>query len=112
MRNQERVDTIVEIIVLLIAVTATSFAIIKYNGNKANGNAPVTESVESNDVFYVPCMVTRGVDYIEVEYCGDMYSAWIDSESEIQTGDYVWAGFYIYNNEFKLVDFRLAHAFH
>ena len=80
-------------------------------------SAPVTENVTGNDgenyeVFYVPCEVTRGVDYIEVEYYGNVYSAWIEPESEIQTGDYVWAGFYIYNNELELVDFRFAYAFH
>ncbi len=111
MRNQERIDTICETIVLIIAFTVMLFGIIKYNGNKANGNTPATET-ESVEVFYVPCMVTRGIDYISFEYYGNEYSAWIDTESDIQTGDYIWAGLTYEGNELKFVNMKPGYPLH
>ena len=64
--EQEKRDAICETIILIIAFTVMLVGIVKYNENK-NGNAPATESVE---IFYVPCMVIRGVDYISFEYYG------------------------------------------
>ena len=107
--EQEKKDAICETIVLIIAFTVMLFGIVKYNGNKANGNAPATESVE---IFYVPCVVTRGADYVSFEYYGNEYTAWIDTESDIQTGDYIWAGLTYKGNELQFVDMRPGYPLH
>lgn len=109
----ETKENIFEAIILVIAVVATIFGVMKYNGNETNnGNAPETENVAGNEVFYVPCVAVRSIDYVTVEYYGNTYDAYVDPESEIQTGDYVWAGFYIDGNELRFVHLKPAYAFH
>ena len=108
--EQEKRDEICEAIVLIIAFTVMLVGIIKYNENKIeNGNEIVTENAE---VFYVPCVVTRGADYVSFEYYGNEYSAWIDTESKIQTGDYIWAGLRYEGNELQFVNMRLGYPLH
>ena len=116
--KQEKRDAICETIVLIIAFAVMLVGIIKYNQNMiAKGNAPEMENVEGNDgerydIFYVPCVVTRGVDYVSFEYYGNEYSAWIDTESDIQTGDYIWAGLTYKGNEIEFVDMRPGYPLH
>ena len=75
-----------------------SVGVIKWNGKEM-------ETETSLPVVYVQTTATRGYDWVEVEYNGNLYSTWIDTESDIQTGDLVWAEFYI-NNDIKLIGIR------
>ena len=77
---------------------------------KANP-APKAKSAMGNDseyypIFYVKGDVVRYPDYVEIEYDGNVYSAWIDAESELVTGDEVWCGFTIYEGNLELVDIK------
>ena len=94
-------------IVLMLIVLVTMGIFIGTQTERA----PKTEMAIDNEgqtlpIFYVSAKATRYSDYVEVEYNGNMYSTWIDANSTIKTGDYVWAGFYVYGGEVEFVGIR------
>ena len=61
---------------------------------------------ESLPIIHVRANAVRFVDYVEVEYEGNLYSTWIDADSDICTGDKIWVTFALYEGELELIDIK------
>ena len=105
-------NNIIGLIILALLLALTMVSLIKLDGAVINVTGTETETyLNGNDggfipVYYVTCNAIRSTDYIEVEWNGNLYSAWIEPESEIQTGDRITCGFAFYEGEAELIDIK------
>ena len=98
---------LIAIAFLTILVMSMFFLIAKGNA-KGNGTERQTYAI-GNDGGYVPvyairCMAMRMADTVEVEWNGNLYTCYIDPESEIQTGDIITCRFMSYEGNYELID--------
>ena len=57
-------------------------------------------------LIHAQVVAIRHPDYVEVEYEGNFYSAWIDEDSTICTGDKIWVTFALYEGELELINIK------
>lgn len=76
-----------------------------------NGTEMQAQYATANDGGYLPvyrvsAKAIRGTDYVEVEWNGNSYSAYISPESEIKTGDQITCLFSVYEGNVELIDIK------
>lgn len=99
------------LLVISFIVIKSTDSSIKLDGTEINLNGTETETyLNGNDgyvpVHYVACTAMRSGDHVDVEYKGNLYSAYVTNDSEIQTGDRIICMFAYNEGEIELVDIK------
>ena len=105
-------NNLIGAIVVALFILIVTVSLIKLDGTESNLNGTETEIyLNGNDggyipVYYTTCTAIRSTNHVEVEWNGNLYSCWIEPESEIQTGDRIVCGFAFYEGNAELIDIK------
>ena len=96
---------------ILTIIIGAMFIIALFVTKEIGKSAETQSYAIANDGGYVPMYkvqtnAIRIQDTVEVEWNGNVYSAYVDPESEIQTGDLITCSFIIYEGDVELVDIK------
>ena len=97
--------------VALFTLLMVAFFVVISKSNATIGIRTETETpfyLTGNDggyipVYHVQVTATRIADVVEVEVNGNQYSAYVTSDSEIQTGDQIVCKFACYEGELEFI---------
>lgn len=93
-------------VVFVLAILTTLLLLVYYIEP-----APETKHIVASDgqylpVYYVKSNATRHGSVIDIDYENNIYSYYVGVESEIKTGDIVWAGIIEYKGNIEVVDIQ------
>ena len=90
----------------VVAILATLFLLVYYAKPVPETKYIVAADSQYLPVYYVKTSATRYKNYVEVDYENNIYSCYVDANSEIKTGDTVWAGIVAYKGNIEVVDIK------
>jgi len=99
---------IVALFLLLVIIVTVKYADANANTNSNldRNEISLTGNGNGNSIYQVRSIAQRCGNVVEVEWNGNYYTAWIDAESEIQTGDFVTAVFEVDQNGTEFVGIK------
>ena len=100
---------IIALFLLVVAIVCVKYTDAKHASSISNLDGTETEinsNGNGNSVYQVRCVAQRISDTVEVEWNGNVYSAYVTSESKIQTGDFVTAVFEVGKNGTEFVGIK------
>lgn len=93
-------------VVFVLAILTTLFLLIYYTEPTPETKYIVASDGQYLPVYYVKSNATRHGNVVDIDYEDNIYSCYVDVESEIKTGDTVWAGIVEYKGNIEVVDIQ------
>lgn len=90
----------------VVAILATLFLLVYYSEPVPETKYIVAADGQYLPVYYVKADATRHGNVIDIDYEDNIYSCYVDKESEVKTGDTVWAGIVAYRGNIEVVDIQ------
>ena len=90
----------------VVAILATLFLLVYYTEPVPKTKYIVAADGQYLPVYYVKTDATRHGNVVDIDYEDNIYSCYVDKESEVKTGDTVWAGIVAYRGNIEVVDIQ------
>ncbi len=88
----------------VVAFLAALFLLIYYAEPVPETKYIVAADGQYLPVYYIKASATRHGNVVDIDYKDNIYSCYVDKESEIKTGDTVWAGIITYGGNIEVLD--------